>query len=159
MANRFRIEIYDANKLNDLTIYSDQGVDKEYLTELVFSNLRRFNGKVSAYVVDTLKKKKTTAMFINEDIVNKVNSKTKVITAKELHLAQHVGAGPFSPPQLLPPQLRGYPQPYGSYPQCPEKCENDHMKFVDIRLSNLVNVSPLCYTQFNNQSKGNKNGS
>ena len=51
MANRFRIEIYDANKLNDLTIYSEQGVDKEYLTELVFSNLRRFNGKVSAYAV------------------------------------------------------------------------------------------------------------
>ena len=87
MRNRFRIEIYDANKLNDLTIYSEQGVDKEYLTELVFSNLRRFNGKVNAYVVDTLKKKKTTAMFINEDIVNKINSKTKVITAKELHLA------------------------------------------------------------------------
>jgi len=87
MRNRFRIEIYDANKLNDLTIYSEQGVDKEYLTELVFSNLRRFNGKVNAYVVDTLKEKKTTAMFINEDIVNKVNSKTKVTTAKELHLA------------------------------------------------------------------------
>ena len=44
MRNRFRIEIYDANKANDLTLYSEQGVDKEYLTELVFSNLRRFNG-------------------------------------------------------------------------------------------------------------------
>jgi hypothetical protein len=71
MRNRFRIEIYDANKLNDLTIYSEQGVDKEYLTELVFSNLRRFNGKVNAYVVDTLKKKKTTAMFLDEEIVNR----------------------------------------------------------------------------------------
>ena len=71
MANRFRIEIYDANKANDLTIYSEQGVDKEYLTELVFSNIRRFNGKVNAYVVDTLKKKKTTAMFLDEEIVKK----------------------------------------------------------------------------------------
>jgi hypothetical protein len=87
MANRFRVEIYDANKLNDITIYSDQGVDKEYLTELVFSNIRNFSGKINAYVFDNVKKKKTTAMFINEDIVNKVNSKTKVITAKELHLA------------------------------------------------------------------------
>ena len=87
MRNRFRIEIYDANKANDLTIYSEQGVDKEYLTELVFSNIRRFNGKVNAYVVDTLKKKETTAMFINEDIVNKVNSKTKQLTSKELHIA------------------------------------------------------------------------
>jgi hypothetical protein len=87
MRNRFRIEIYDANKANDLTIYSEQGVDKEYLTELVFSNIRRFNGKVNAYVVDTLKKKKTTAMFINEDMVNKINSKTKQLTSKELHIA------------------------------------------------------------------------
>ena len=88
MANRFRIEIYDANKLNDLTIYSDQGVDKEYLTELVFSNLRRFNGKVSAYVVDTLKKKKTTAMFLDEDTVKKVNNRErKPLSAEQLGLA------------------------------------------------------------------------
>ena len=87
MKNRYRVEIYDANKMNDVTIYSDSGVDKDYLTELVFSNLRKFSGRVNAYVFDNVKKKKTTAMFINEDIVNKVNSKTKVITAKELHLA------------------------------------------------------------------------
>ncbi len=34
MKNRYRVEIYDENKANDLTIYSEQGVDKEYLTEL-----------------------------------------------------------------------------------------------------------------------------
>ena len=55
MANRFRVEIYDANKMNDVTIYSDSGVDKEYLTELVFSNLRKFSGKVNAYVFDNVK--------------------------------------------------------------------------------------------------------
>jgi hypothetical protein len=69
MANRFRIEIYDADKNNDITIYSDQGVDKEYLTELVFSNIRNFSGKINAYVFDNVKKKKTTAMFIDESIV------------------------------------------------------------------------------------------
>jgi hypothetical protein len=71
MKNRYRVEIYDANKMNDVTIYSDSGVDKEYLTELVFSNLRKFSGKVNAYVFDNVKKKKTTAMFLDEAVVNK----------------------------------------------------------------------------------------
>jgi hypothetical protein len=71
MKNRYRVEIYDANKLNDVTIYSDSGVDKEYLTELVFSNLRKFSGKVNAYVFDNVKKKKTTAMFLDEEVVSK----------------------------------------------------------------------------------------
>ena len=82
MANRFRIEIYDANKANDITIYSDQGVDKEYLTELVFSNIRNFSGKVNAYVFDNVKKKKTTAMFLDERTVefnkNIIRNATKV---------------------------------------------------------------------------------
>jgi len=69
MKNRYRVEIYDANKANDLTIYSDQGIDKEYLTELVFSNLNKFSGKINAYVFDNVKKKKTTAMFLDETIV------------------------------------------------------------------------------------------
>jgi hypothetical protein len=71
MKNRYRVEIYDANKMNDVTIYSDSGVDKEYLTELVFSNLRKFSGRVNAYVFDNVKKKKTTAMFLDEAVVNK----------------------------------------------------------------------------------------
>jgi hypothetical protein len=71
MKNRYRVEIYDANKMNDVTIYSDSGVDKDYLTELVFSNLRKFSGKVNAYVFDNVKKKKTTAMFLDESVVSK----------------------------------------------------------------------------------------
>jgi len=71
MKNRYRVEIYDANKLNDVTIYSDSGVDKDYLTELVFSNLRKFSGRVNAYVFDNVKKKKTTAMFLDESVVTK----------------------------------------------------------------------------------------
>jgi len=83
MKNRFRIEIYDANKMNDVTIYSEQGVDKEYLTELVFSNLRKFSGRENAYVFDSVKKKKTTAMFLDESIVNKMNTH-KPLTAQEI---------------------------------------------------------------------------
>jgi len=78
MVNRFRVEIYDANKANDITIYSEQGVDKEYLTELVFSNIKNFSGKINAYVFDNVKKKKTTAMFLDENTVefskNKINN-------------------------------------------------------------------------------------
>ena len=86
MANRFRVEIYDANKMNDVTIYSEQGVDKEYLTELVYSNLRKFSGKVNAYVFDNLKKKKTTALFFDENTVEKVNSLTRGLKKMELGL-------------------------------------------------------------------------
>jgi hypothetical protein len=71
MKNRYRVEIYDANKMNDVTIYSDSGVDKDYLTELVFSNLRKFSGRVNAYVFDNVRKKKTTAMFLDEAVVTK----------------------------------------------------------------------------------------
>ena len=71
MANRYRVEIYDANKANDVTIYSEQGVDREYLNELVFSNLRKFHGRVNAYVYDNVKNKKVTAMFLDESITNK----------------------------------------------------------------------------------------
>ena len=86
MSNRFRIEIYDANKLNDVTLYSEQGVDKEYLTELVFSNIKQFAGKVNAYVFDNVKKKKVTAMFLDEEIVNFAKSKTAGIAKMELGL-------------------------------------------------------------------------
>jgi hypothetical protein len=71
MKNRFRVEIYDENKLNDLTIYSEQGIDKDYLTEIVFSNLARFSGNVKAYVYDELKKKKTVALLLPESTVNR----------------------------------------------------------------------------------------
>ena len=67
MKNRYRVEIYDENKANDLTIYSEQGVDKEHLTELVFSNFRKFDGNIRAYVYDNVKKKKTTALILNRE--------------------------------------------------------------------------------------------
>ena len=79
MRNRFRIEIYDEVKANDLTIYSESGVDKEYLTELVFSNLRRFSGNVRAYVFDNLKKKKTTALYLPMEVIPKKTELTKLL--------------------------------------------------------------------------------
>ena len=79
MKNRYRVEIYDENKANDLTIYSEQGVDKEYLTELVFSNLRRFNGSIRAYVYDNLKKKKTTALSLPSEFIPKKSELTKLL--------------------------------------------------------------------------------
>jgi hypothetical protein len=79
MRNRYRVEIYDENKANDLTIYSEQGVDKEYLTELVFSNLRRFQGNIRAFVYDNLKKKKTTALILPMDVIPKKTELTKLL--------------------------------------------------------------------------------
>jgi hypothetical protein len=79
MRNRYRVEIYDENKANDLTIYSEQGVDKEYLTELVFSNMRRFQGNIRAFVYDNLKKKKTTALILPMDVIPKKTELTKLL--------------------------------------------------------------------------------
>jgi hypothetical protein len=79
MKNRYRVEIYDEVKANDLTLYSEQGVDKEYLTEMVFSNLRRFSGNIRAYVYDNLKKKKTTALFLPMDVIPKKTELTNLL--------------------------------------------------------------------------------
>ena len=79
MKNRYRVEIYDEVKENDLTLYSDEGVNKEYLTDLVFSNLRRFSGNVRAYVYDNLKKKKTTALYLPMEVIPKKNELTKLL--------------------------------------------------------------------------------
>jgi hypothetical protein len=87
MRNRFRVEIYDANKAHDLTIYSETGRDREHLTELVYSNLRRFQGNVKGYVIDNKKKKKIAAVVLDEVIVSSVNNKLNGNTAKELGLA------------------------------------------------------------------------
>lgn len=81
MENRFRVEMYDEVKSNDLTIYSEQGVDKEYLTELIYSNIARFDGNIKAFVYDTLKKKKTTGAFVPMEITQSVKAKIKIPTA------------------------------------------------------------------------------
>ena len=74
MKNRFRIEIYDEIKGNDLTIYSDEGVTREYLSQLVFANIRQFVGNVKAFVYDNKKKRKTLAIYLPMATVNKYNN-------------------------------------------------------------------------------------
>jgi hypothetical protein len=76
---RYRVEIFDEVKSNDLTIYSEQGVDKEYLTEMVFSNIRNFDGNIKAYVYDSLRKKKVTALYLPMEIVSGVKSKVNLV--------------------------------------------------------------------------------
>ena len=79
MKNRYRIEIYDDVKDNDLTLYSETKIDKDHLTEIVFSNLRRFSGNVRAFVFDNLKKKKTTALFLPMEVLPKKTELTKLL--------------------------------------------------------------------------------
>ena len=74
MRNRYRVEIYDEDKNNDLTIYSDEGINREYLGELVFGNIRRFAGNVRAYVFDNKKKRKTLAIYLPMETVSKYNN-------------------------------------------------------------------------------------
>lgn len=73
MKSRYRVEIYDDNKANDLTIYSDEGISREYLSELVFGNIRQFAGSIRAYVFDNKKKRKTLAIYLPMEIVNRYN--------------------------------------------------------------------------------------
>jgi hypothetical protein len=77
MRNRFRVEIYDEVKQNDVTIYSEIGVDKEHLVELVYSNINKFDGNVKAFVYDMLKKQKTTAAFVPMEITQSIKTKAK----------------------------------------------------------------------------------
>jgi aspartyl-tRNA synthetase len=84
MRNRFRIEIYDANKAHDLTLYSETNVDRQHLSEIVFSNLRNFQGVVKAYVFDNRKKKKTVAIILDESVVRMANKNINRRTALEL---------------------------------------------------------------------------
>jgi len=82
MKNRYRIEIYDENKNNDLTLFSDTKVDKEQLTELSFAHMRRFQGDVRGYVFDNVKKKKITALILPQERF----PKRKMLTGIELGL-------------------------------------------------------------------------
>ena len=75
MKNRYRVEIYDEVKGNDLTLYSDKNVDREYLYEIVFSNIKQFTGNIRGYVYDNVKKKKVVAIYLPMEIVNKYNKR------------------------------------------------------------------------------------
>jgi hypothetical protein len=75
MPNRYRIEIYDEVKANDLTLYSDQGLSRQALSELVFSYAKNFQGNVKAFAFDTITKKKTSGAYLPMDVLQSVKSK------------------------------------------------------------------------------------
>lgn len=61
---RYRVEIYDEYKGNDLTFHSENNYDRDKLIKLVKDNAHKFDGDIKAYVFDNLKNKKITAMFL-----------------------------------------------------------------------------------------------
>ena len=63
MQERYRIEIYDDIKANDITIYSNQNIDRLTLSQLVFSYLPKFKGNVRSYIYDNKDRKKIAASF------------------------------------------------------------------------------------------------
>ena len=67
---RYRVEIYDANKAHDLTLYYDENLNRNSLTRLVKDNLNRFQGNIKAYVYDNNVNKKVLAAFYPESIHN-----------------------------------------------------------------------------------------
>ena len=75
MANRFRIEIYDDIKANDITLYSEQGMDRENLSTLILSYVKNFQGNIKAYVFDNVKKRKIVAAYVPMELANINKSK------------------------------------------------------------------------------------
>ena len=67
---RYRVEIYDANKAHDITLWSANSYNRDSLTKLVKTNLNKFQGNVKAYIVDTQENKKVFAAFFPEEIHN-----------------------------------------------------------------------------------------
>ena len=65
---RYRVEVYDANKAHDLTLYFNENLNRVKLTNVVKENLKRFQGTIKAYVVDTKENKKIFAAYFPEEI-------------------------------------------------------------------------------------------
>lgn len=82
---RYRVELFDDVKSNDLTLYFNTYVDKEQLDQLIYSNINNFSGRIQAFAVDQTTKKKTAYASLNMDLVRKVKSTIKN-TASELGL-------------------------------------------------------------------------
>lgn len=86
MKNRFRVEIYDANKQHDVTLFTNEKVDREYLSELVISNIKNFEGTVKAFAFDNVKKKKVSALLLDESVVKFIQNTAAKATRLELDL-------------------------------------------------------------------------
>ena len=86
MKNRFRVEIYDANKQHDVTLFTNEKVDRDYLSELVISNIKNFEGTVKAFAFDNIKKKKVSALLLDESVVKFIQNTAAKATRLELDL-------------------------------------------------------------------------
>ena len=69
---RYRVEIYDDVKANDLTLFFNEPIKKERLDKLVSKNLYRFVGNVRAYVVDSKRNKKVVAAYLPMERVSEL---------------------------------------------------------------------------------------
>jgi hypothetical protein len=72
---RYRIEIFDEVKSNDLTLDSEVNLNNNELSLLIISNIDRFAGNIHAYVYDKAKKSKVSAAYYPMDIVTQIKSK------------------------------------------------------------------------------------
>ena len=78
MKNRYRIEIYDDIKSNDLTINTDSFTDITTLRNYMYKNINKFNTKLRAYVYDNQEKKKVVAAFLPMETVQALKNKVTV---------------------------------------------------------------------------------
>jgi alpha-glucosidase (family GH31 glycosyl hydrolase) len=78
MKNRYRIEIYDDIKSNDLTINTDTFTDIQGLRNYMHKNISKFSTKVRAYVYDNQENKKVLAAFLPMETVQALKNKVSV---------------------------------------------------------------------------------
>jgi hypothetical protein len=69
---RYRVEIYDDIKSNDLTINTDTFTDVTSLRNYMYKNINKFSTKVRAYVYDNDQKKKVVAAFLPMETVQRL---------------------------------------------------------------------------------------
>lgn len=67
--NRFRIDIYDEIKANDVRFYQEEGMDKETLAQHAWSLMDKFQGNVIATVYDTKHKKTVQACYFPIEVL------------------------------------------------------------------------------------------
>jgi hypothetical protein len=67
---RFKVEIWDEIPQNDITVWLEEGTDARGLSEIVWSNLNKFQGNVTGVLVDTLHNKRKFACYYPMEIVS-----------------------------------------------------------------------------------------
>lgn len=75
MENRYRIEIYDDIKSNDITIKTNSFTDIIGLRKYMKKNIHKFSSTVRAYVYDNKQNKKVVAAFFPMETVWEMQKK------------------------------------------------------------------------------------